>query len=432
MKACAAILLLAVSSTSAIGQVPAQNTGAASTRTEQRIMAAKEAIRRDPSRYQAYDDLAYNLVKQAGETSDRTNLDSAEGALEKSFAIAPKNFQGEKTHVFLLLAEGEYSKALVEAKALNHDTPDDVLLWGYLADAETAMGDYDAAETAAQWMLNLRPGNVPGLLRGAELRTAWGDTEGAITFLEQALQATPVFETGDVAAILTKIAEIRFATGKIEAAEAMDERALNAFPDYYAALESLAQVRTAQGRYAEAVELMQKRIAAAPRAENLYELAEALERAGRSDDAAQAFASFEKQAREEISHTDNANRELVFYYTDHAANPAEALRIATLEAARRHDARTLDAYAWALYANQDYAAARAQIAKVQAVGVRDPTILFHAGAIAAQLNDRTAANRYLNESLELNPFSTSAVAARQALQKLATASAASIGSNQAR
>ena len=432
MKACAAILLLAVSSTSAIGQVPAQNTGAASTRTEQRIMAAKEAIRRDPSRYQAYDDLAYNLVKQAGETSDRTNLDSAEGALEKSFAIAPKNFQGEKTHVFLLLAEGEYSKALVEAKALNHDTPDDVLLWGYLADAETAMGDYDAAETAAQWMLNLRPGNVPGLLRGAELRTAWGDTEGAITFLEQALQATPVFETGDVAAILTKIAEIRFATGKIEAAEAMDERALNAFPDYYAALESLAQVRTAQGRYAEAVELMQKRIAAAPRAENLYELAEALERAGRSDDAAQAFASFEKQAREEISHTDNANRELVFYYTDHAASPAEALRIATLEAARRHDARTLDAYAWALYANQDYAAARAQIAKVQAVGVRDPTILFHAGAIAAQLNDRTAANRYLNESLELNPFSTSAVAARQALQKLATASAASIGSNQAR
>jgi len=432
MKACAAILLLAVSSTSAIGQVPAQNTGAASTRTEQRIMAAKEAIRRDPSRYQAYDDLAYNLVKQAGETSDRTNLDSAEGALEKSFAIAPKNFQGEKTHVFLLLAEGEYSKALVEAKALNHDTPDDVLLWGYLADAETAMGDYDAAETAAQWMLNLRPGNVPGLLRGAELRTAWGDTEGAITFLEQALQATPVFETGDVAAILTKIAEIRFATGKIEAAEAMDERALNAFPDYYAALESLAQVRTAQGRYAEAVELMQKRIAAAPRAENLYELAEALERAGRSDDAAQAFASFEKQAREEISHTDNANRELVFYYTDHAANPAEALRIATLEAARRHDARTLDAYAWALYANHDYAAARAQIAKVQAVGVRDPTILFHAGAIAAQLNDRTAANRYLNESLELNPFSTSAVAARQALQKLATASAASIGSNQAR
>ncbi len=432
MKACAAILLLAVSSTSALGQAPAQNASAGATRTEQRIMSAKEAIRRDPSRYQAYDDLAYNLVKQAGETSDRTNLDSAEAALEQSFAIAPKNFQAEKTHVFLLLAEGEYSKALVEVKALNHDTPDDVLLWGYLADAESAMGDYDAAETAAQWMINLRPGNVPGLLRGAELRTAWGDTEGAITFLEQALQATPVFETGDVAAILTKIAEIRFATGKIEAAETLDERALNAFPNYYAALESLAQVRTSQGRYAEAVELMQKRIAAAPRAENFYELAEALERAGRSDEAAQAFASFEKQAREEISHADNANRELIFYYTDHAANPAEALRIATLEAARRHDVRTLDACAWALYANHDYAAARGQIAKVQALGVRDPAIFFHAGAIAAQLNDRTAANRYLNQSLELNPFSTSAVAARQALEKLATASAASLGSNQAR
>jgi tetratricopeptide (TPR) repeat protein len=428
MKTGATIFLLAVSGTSALGQVPAQNTPATPTRTEQRIAAASEAIRRDPGRYQAYDDLAYNLVKHAQETSDRANLENAEAALEKSFAIAPKNFQGEKTHVFLLLAECQYSKALEKVKALNQGTPDDVLVWGYLADAETALGNYDDAEKAAQWMINLRPGNVPGLLRGAELRTVWGDDEGAIEFLDRALQATPAFETGDVASILTKIADIRLATGQIEAAESLDDRALNAFPDYYAALDNLARVRTAQQRYAEAVDLLEKRAASSPRPENLYALAEALERAGRSDEAKQAYAEFEKRARLEISHAENSNRELVFYYTDHASNPVEALRIATLEAARRHDLRTLDAYAWALYANHDYAGAREQIAHVLAAGVRDSAISFHAGAITAQWNDRAAATRYLKQSLELNPFSTSAVAARQALEKLAPASAASLDS----
>src|SRR5579862_3932162 len=132
MKECAAIFVLAVFSTSALGQTPAQSTRVPPTRTEMRITAANQAIQKDPGRYQAYDDLAYNLVNLSEETSDRSYLDKAEAALAKSFAIAPKNFQGEKTHVFVLLEKHEYSEALDEAKTLNHETPDDVLLWGYL------------------------------------------------------------------------------------------------------------------------------------------------------------------------------------------------------------------------------------------------------------------------------------------------------------
>jgi tetratricopeptide (TPR) repeat protein len=425
MKACAVILALAVLSTSAVGQTPGQSTHGAPTRTEMRITTANEAIRKDPERYQAYDDLAYSLIKRSEETSDRADLEKAEAALAKSFAVAPKNFQGEKTHVFVLLEEHEYSQALDEAKTLNHETPDDVLLWGYLAEAESDLGDYGDAEKAAQWMINLRPGNVPGLLQGAELRTVWGDTDGALEFLSQALQATPDFETGDVASILTKMANVQLATGQIEAAEKLDEEALKAFPDYYSALESLERVRIAQGRCAAAVELLEKRTAGSPRPERLYALAEALERAGRSDEARRVYSEFESHARDEISHADNANRQLVFYYTDHATKPVEALRIATLEAAQRHDVYTLDAYAWALYANQDYAGARAQMDRVLAGGVRDAAIFFHAAAIAEQLNDRVAATRYLEGSLKLNPFSESAEAARKALAKLAPASATS-------
>ena len=95
MNARAAIFVLAVFGTSALGQTPAQRTHVTPTRTEIRVTAANEAIRKDPERYQAYDDLAYNLVKLSEETSDGADLEEAEAALAKSFAIAPRNFQGE-------------------------------------------------------------------------------------------------------------------------------------------------------------------------------------------------------------------------------------------------------------------------------------------------------------------------------------------------
>src|SRR3984957_2834110 len=155
-------------------------------------------------------------------------------------------------------------------------------------------------------MINLRHGTVPGLLRGADLRTVWGDTDGALEFLRQALQATPDFETGDVASILTKMANVQLGAGEIEAAEKLDEQGLNAFPDYYAALESLARVRTAQGRYAHTVELLEKRNARFSRTDSLYALAKALERAGKGDEAKQAYTDFERRARDEINRADNA------------------------------------------------------------------------------------------------------------------------------
>ncbi len=59
-----------------------------------------------------------------------------------------------------------------------------------------------------------------------------------------------------------------------------------------------------------------------------------------------------------------------------------------------------------------------------AVGLRDARMFCHAGAIAAKLDDRTAAARYLKESLDLNPVSECSVAARDALEKLVPAAAA--------
>jgi hypothetical protein len=62
---------------------------------------------------------------------------------------------------------------------LNKETPDDVAVYGHMADAEIALGDFQGAVENTRWMLNLRPGNTPGLIRAGRLRELYRDWSGA-------------------------------------------------------------------------------------------------------------------------------------------------------------------------------------------------------------------------------------------------------------
>jgi hypothetical protein len=162
--------------------------------------------------------------------------------------------------------------------------------------------------------------------------------------------------------------------------------------------------------------LLRQRYQAGPHAENLYDLAEALELAGRTAEAQRAFAEFETKSLAESVRKDNSDRELIFYFADHAHQPAKALEVARQELAWRHDVYTLDAYAWALHVNGQDAEARKEIETALAVGVRDARIFRHAGEIALQLGDRAAGGKYLRESAELRaPGSAQAQALLQTL-----------------
>jgi tetratricopeptide (TPR) repeat protein len=217
-----------------------------------------------------------------------------------------------------------------------------------------------------------------------------------------AFQSTPPTQAEDGAWILTQMAHLNLSIGNLDKSEKLLRQALVMFPGYHYALGNLAKVRIQQKRYSEAVELLQQRYQAAPHAENLYDLAEALQLAGRADEAKKAFAEFERKSLLETNRADNSNHELIFYYADHANDPAKALEVAKREIARRHDVFTLDSYAWALYSNGQYAEARKQIETALAVGIRDTKMFRHAGEIALKAGDRPAAERYLRQAAELN------------------------------
>jgi tetratricopeptide (TPR) repeat protein len=358
----------------------------AASPAETAIQRAQAQIAKNPHHAPYYNALAMAYARRARETSDVQYYAKAEQTLQRSFDLAPDNYEGLKTRAWLELGRHEFAKALDTATRLNQMTPDDVMVYGYLVDANVELGNYKAAVAAAQWMLDLRTGNVPGLTRAGYLRELHGNLPGALQLMQMAYDATPTTETEDRAWMLTQMAHLNFVAGDLSKAELYANGALGLFPDYHYALGTLAQVRIAQKRYGEAVELLSKRYAAAPHAENLFALAEALELAGQTEEATKDFAEFERKSLAETNITDNSNHELIAYYADHAHEPAKALEVAKREIARRRDVFTLDCYAWALAANGDYASANEQIQAALRVGVKDPRILSHADFIAQHLN----------------------------------------------
>jgi len=369
---------------------------------ERSIGQANKLIEKNPKNFEAYNALALALSRRARETSDVANYTRAEEALRKSFEISPDNFDGERTAVWLLLGKHEFAAALEKAKELNKKMPDDIMVYGFLTDANVELGNYNDAEKAAQWMLDLRPGNLPGTTRAAYLRELFGDVDGAIELMNMACQSTPPNEAEDRAWILSQIGHLQLMSGKISEADGTLQQALQIFPGYHYALGNLAKVRVEQKRYEDAVNLLQQRYDAAQHAENLYDLAEALELAGHADKAMAAFGEFETKSLLESVRADNSNRELIFYYADHAHQPAKALAVAQAEYAPKHDVFTLDSYAWALHVNSRDAEALKPIQTALAVGIQDARMLRHAGEIALATGDYAAAERYLLDSAKLN------------------------------
>ncbi len=375
------------------------------TPAQQRIGAARQQIESNPKKVQAYNELALGFIQRTRETADPTYLTEADAALAQGLKLDSTDFQLQRTQVALMLSRHDFAHARERAKALHVRTPDDVMSYGYIAEADIELGNYTEAETNAQWMLNLRPNNIPGLLIGARLRTFFGDAHGAIEFLTLAYSETSPTEVEELAWIANQIASIQVESGQIDAAAQTLERADQLFPHYPNTMENLARVRMGQHRANDAVQLLIELSALDHDPHILYELASAQEAAGQSDDMRATLAKFEKLAKEPGSATDESTLDLILMYAGSRASAPDALILAQQGAATRQDVWTLDAHGWALYANGKYQEADAAVQKALVVGIQSAQIFDHAGHIAQKLNHNADAGRYFRLAFQSNSAS---------------------------
>ncbi len=155
MRRIAALLLLVLGAVAGFAQGPSAPAETTLSPAERSMAQARKLIEKNPKDFEAYNALALALSRRARETSDVKFYAQAEETLQKSFEVSADNFDGQRIQVWLQLGKHEFAAALDAAKKLNRKMPDDVMLYGFLTDANVELGNYREAETAAQWMLDL-------------------------------------------------------------------------------------------------------------------------------------------------------------------------------------------------------------------------------------------------------------------------------------
>jgi len=319
-------------------------------------------------------------------------LDEAQMAVSAALRQAPDNYLAQRSEVAVLLARRADHAALARISALNRRFPDDVDTYALLIDASLSLGRYAEAERDTQRLLDLRPDNVPGLIRAARLRELYGDWQGAIDLINASLNRSTEDEREPRAHLYTQLARLHFGAGHEEVSRQALEAALAALPDYPPALMEGVRAARLRGAHAQALHMARHLYRVSPGEGELLVLARATAAAGAALQAAPMFRDFASRAHAIAARDENANLALSSYYAYEGRDVARAVSFAASARAQRADVDTLLTYATALHRAQRDSEARDVIAALGRLGYRDADFLALAGELhvtVASANDAT-------------------------------------------
>jgi tetratricopeptide (TPR) repeat protein len=394
------VLILAMMGFLTMGSLP---VSAQRMATDNHITYYQRLLQRNPLNPRAYYGLGDALIRKARETGDPSYFNRAEEALKKSLDINPNNAGAMRHLAYVFYSRHEFEPAAVHAgKAIEMDSTDGDS-YGILGDALMETGEYQKAEDAYQKMMQLEQ-SLYSYSRRAGLKSVRGDSGGAMADLERAVAAGNAAKqpAESIAWAEWQLGNDHFTLGKLAKAEAFYRRSLATYPNYYRALAGMAQVRAAQKRYDEAIDLYRKAIAILPMPEYIAGLGDIYSKIGNSDEARKQYELVEYIGKLNALNKALYNRELAYFYADHDIKPKEGLELARRELDYRRDIYAYDVMAWNLYKNGKAEEAREAINNALRLGTKDAKLFYHAGMIYHRLGDKPNAQKYLKSALETN------------------------------
>ncbi len=366
------------------------HTGSAADAT---LRFLETRVQQDPLDFTAHNRLAGSYIKLMRDTGDLAYLDRATTEARASLAAVPAT-QNAGGLTALAIAEFEshhFSEALRLAQRACDIDPRNTSALATVGDAHLELGNY--TEAGSVYAKLAADSDAPSVLaRQARLAELTGDSQKAIELLSRAGDTDGWYHV--------RRGELYFRAGQFDKAE----REYLAAPESYAALEHLAELRAAQGRYDEAVARYQKLIARVPRAELLQALGDVYQFMGQPAEAKswheRALAAYKKSIEQGNAHY---LHHLAGFYSDAQENPAEALRWARKDLEVRHSIYAYDSLAWALYKNGEFTEARDAMQKALALGTQDAHLLYHAGLIYSRAGDLEQGRALLKQTVAVNP-----------------------------
>jgi len=366
-------------------------------------------VERDPDDFLAQNQLAARYLDLLRSTGDDAYLAKARCAAEASVAsgVPELNNAGLAALAHSQIASHEFSAARDTARELRKLVPGKAFSFGILGDALLELGDYGEAAFSFDQLAKAEPGSIDSEIRLARLALVRGELDRAPKHFNNALRSTkdltePMPQL--IAWCCVQLGQFYFGRGDWANAEKQYQAALEAMPDYYAALDHIAELRGAQEKHADAINLYQKIIARVPRPELCQALGDLYLFTGKADQAKpwheRALAGYLKSAGQ-----DDARyfHHLAGFYCDSVENPEEALKWARKDLQIRHSVFAHDALAWALYRNGQFEDAAAEMKTALAEGTKDAHMVFHASMIFSANGDLARGKEFLGRAAEINP-----------------------------
>jgi tetratricopeptide (TPR) repeat protein len=335
-------------------------------------------------------------IRKARESADPGYYLNASACVDMVFGFEPKSRLARDLRGLVLIEQHAFADALDLAQQILSEDPDDLMALGTKSDAELELGRFDEAVKSAQRMVDLKP-NLPSYARAAHLRWLQGDLKAAKSIYRQAMDAHDPRDPEPYAWVLVQAAMVFWHEGDIEGADRGFDRALSALSDYPAALVGRARVALAQNDPKRAIELAERAYKKSPLPETAWVLGDARRAAGDEKGAEEAYALVVKAGRASDPRT------LALFFAVKGREADLAVTLARKELGVRKDIYTRDALAWALYRKGQLADARVESDAAIALGTKDASLLYHAGAIRIAAGDREGGEKLVREALKTNP-----------------------------
>jgi tetratricopeptide (TPR) repeat protein len=385
--------------------------------TDEQISALQAQLKFAPNDWQSYSQLGLAYLQKVRETSDPTYYQKAELALNQAIQHTPDDYTAISAQGALALARHQFLAALNWGQRARQINPTRAYAYGVIADAQIELGRYDEAVQTLQNMVDLRP-DMSSFSRISYIRELHGDTGGALDMMQQAVDSG-VPNSESTAWSRYQLATLDFNMGNLAQAENEFQHTLQDRPGYVYALAGLGKVRAAQGRSAEAIQLLTQASDKVPLPDFVITLGDLYQASGQSALAQQQYKLVGAIEKLYQANGVDLDMESALFNADHSIDMPATVALARKAFADRPSIQGADVLAWSLYKAGNIQEASQYSQQALQLGTRDALKLFHAGLIADGLGDKNSAYNDLKQALAINPY-FSILYAGQAQQMLKT------------
>ena len=357
-------------------------------------------VRKEPNNPLGWNNLGAALMQKVRETADASYYTHAERAYRQALVLNPNSVDALIGLAWIDSGRHEFEKSIDWAhKALAVD-PKSNDAYGLIGDAQVEIGDYDAAFTAYQTMLDLRP-DIASYSRGAHLLWLSNDKRKATWLMYKAVRTGAPYAE-NTAWCQVQLAQILYNSGAVLPADQLLQTVLKGTPNNYRALALLGRVKAATKEYPAAIDYYQKSIAIVPQVDSLAALGDLFALTGRKAEAETQFALVDTIDKLNKANGVRGGWQRALFLADHDRELPEALKEAQDEYATRKNVYAADTLAWCLFKNGRTQEAADMVQKALKYNTPEALFSFHAGMIYNKLGDRRTASLCLGRALSMN------------------------------